>query len=161
MKLRKDFSLPVHTEALAIMLEVTRGLFVICHLCNRVRHTHICWVMKYPSVPHTQRFCVTRMCQVVTSHTRSHGEWWVRLLLSTSDASCNLCRKLILFPVWHVKGQKNILLPVSWSLHLVFLFQDLYYDDSKVEFNVDAPNGVVMEGYLFKRASNAFKTWNR
>uniref|UniRef100_A0A3P8XGJ5 Arf-GAP with coiled-coil, ANK repeat and PH domain-containing protein n=1 Tax=Esox lucius TaxID=8010 RepID=A0A3P8XGJ5_ESOLU len=28
-------------------------------------------------------------------------------------------------------------------------------------FNVDAPNGVVMEGYLFKRASNAFKTWNR
>ncbi|KAM9344000.1 LOW QUALITY PROTEIN: arf-GAP with coiled-coil, ANK repeat and PH domain-containing protein 3 [Pholidichthys leucotaenia] len=35
------------------------------------------------------------------------------------------------------------------------------YDDSKVEYNVDAPNGVVMEGYLFKRASNAFKTWNR
>uniref|UniRef100_U3K3L6 Arf-GAP with coiled-coil, ANK repeat and PH domain-containing protein n=1 Tax=Ficedula albicollis TaxID=59894 RepID=U3K3L6_FICAL len=31
----------------------------------------------------------------------------------------------------------------------------------RVEFNVDAPNGVVMEGYLFKRASNAFKTWNR
>uniref|UniRef100_A0A7N8WUY6 Arf-GAP with coiled-coil, ANK repeat and PH domain-containing protein n=1 Tax=Mastacembelus armatus TaxID=205130 RepID=A0A7N8WUY6_9TELE len=29
------------------------------------------------------------------------------------------------------------------------------------EFNVDAPNGVVMEGYLFKRSSNAFKTWNR
>ncbi|CAL9703205.1 unnamed protein product [Knipowitschia caucasica] len=38
---------------------------------------------------------------------------------------------------------------------------DFSYDDSKVEFNVDAPNGVVMEGYLFKRASNAFKTWNR
>ncbi|NXW82145.1 ACAP3 protein, partial [Alopecoenas beccarii] len=42
-----------------------------------------------------------------------------------------------------------------------FCFQDFSYDDSKVEFNVDAPNGVVMEGYLFKRASNAFKTWNR
>ncbi|NWI84703.1 ACAP3 protein, partial [Pitta sordida] len=42
----------------------------------------------------------------------------------------------------------------------VFL-KDFSYDDSKVEFNVDAPNGVVMEGYLFKRASNAFKTWNR
>ncbi|NXI71079.1 ACAP3 protein, partial [Anseranas semipalmata] len=42
-----------------------------------------------------------------------------------------------------------------------FYFQDFSYDDSKVEFNVDAPNGVVMEGYLFKRASNAFKTWNR
>ncbi|NXN82284.1 ACAP3 protein, partial [Bombycilla garrulus] len=46
------------------------------------------------------------------------------------------------------------------SLCLSF-FQDFSYDDSKVEFNVDAPNGVVMEGYLFKRASNAFKTWNR
>ncbi|KAM8864398.1 arf-GAP with coiled-coil, ANK repeat and PH domain-containing protein 3 isoform 2-T2 [Spinachia spinachia] len=41
------------------------------------------------------------------------------------------------------------------------LMQDFSYDDSKVEFNVDSPNGVVMEGYLFKRASNAFKTWNR
>uniref|UniRef100_A0A8C4UQE3 Arf-GAP with coiled-coil, ANK repeat and PH domain-containing protein n=1 Tax=Falco tinnunculus TaxID=100819 RepID=A0A8C4UQE3_FALTI len=41
------------------------------------------------------------------------------------------------------------------------LLQDFSCDDSKVEFNVDAPNGVVMEGYLFKRASNAFKTWNR
>uniref|UniRef100_A0A8K9X6Q6 Arf-GAP with coiled-coil, ANK repeat and PH domain-containing protein n=1 Tax=Oncorhynchus mykiss TaxID=8022 RepID=A0A8K9X6Q6_ONCMY len=39
--------------------------------------------------------------------------------------------------------------------------EDFSYDDNKVEFNVDAPNGVVMEGYLFKRASNAFKTWNR
>ncbi|XP_040059697.2 arf-GAP with coiled-coil, ANK repeat and PH domain-containing protein 3 isoform X2 [Gasterosteus aculeatus] len=41
------------------------------------------------------------------------------------------------------------------------LMQDFSYDDTKLEFNVDAPNGVVMEGYLFKRASNAFKTWNR
>ncbi|XP_029434250.1 arf-GAP with coiled-coil, ANK repeat and PH domain-containing protein 3 isoform X2 [Rhinatrema bivittatum] len=41
------------------------------------------------------------------------------------------------------------------------LLQDFSYDESKVEFNIDAPNGVVMEGYLFKRASNAFKTWNR
>nr|XP_031362553.1 arf-GAP with coiled-coil, ANK repeat and PH domain-containing protein 3 [Lonchura striata domestica] len=41
------------------------------------------------------------------------------------------------------------------------LLQDFSYDDPKMEFNVDAPNGVVMEGYLFKRASNAFKTWNR
>uniref|UniRef100_A0A671RBI4 Arf-GAP with coiled-coil, ANK repeat and PH domain-containing protein n=1 Tax=Sinocyclocheilus anshuiensis TaxID=1608454 RepID=A0A671RBI4_9TELE len=38
---------------------------------------------------------------------------------------------------------------------------DFVYDDPKLEFNVDAPNGLVMEGYLFKRASNAFKTWNR
>ncbi|KAL1007797.1 hypothetical protein UPYG_G00091710 [Umbra pygmaea] len=41
------------------------------------------------------------------------------------------------------------------------LMQDFSYDDNKVEFNLDAPNGVVMEGYLFKRASNAFKSWNR
>ncbi|XP_056279993.1 arf-GAP with coiled-coil, ANK repeat and PH domain-containing protein 3 isoform X2 [Pseudoliparis swirei] len=41
------------------------------------------------------------------------------------------------------------------------LMQDFSNDDSKVEFDVDSPNGVVMEGYLFKRASNAFKTWNR
>uniref|UniRef100_A0A8C2DB99 Arf-GAP with coiled-coil, ANK repeat and PH domain-containing protein n=1 Tax=Cyprinus carpio TaxID=7962 RepID=A0A8C2DB99_CYPCA len=38
---------------------------------------------------------------------------------------------------------------------------DFAYEDPKLEFNVDAPNGLVMEGYLFKRASNAFKTWNR
>ncbi|KAF5895897.1 arf-GAP with coiled-coil, ANK repeat and PH domain-containing protein 3-like isoform X2, partial [Clarias magur] len=41
------------------------------------------------------------------------------------------------------------------------LMQDFTCDDSKVEFNVDAPNGIVMEGYLFKRSTNAFKTWNR
>uniref|UniRef100_A0A8C0C6P0 Arf-GAP with coiled-coil, ANK repeat and PH domain-containing protein n=1 Tax=Balaenoptera musculus TaxID=9771 RepID=A0A8C0C6P0_BALMU len=41
------------------------------------------------------------------------------------------------------------------------LLQDFSYDEPKVEFDVDAPSGVVMEGYLFKRASNAFKTWNR
>uniref|UniRef100_A0A669R165 Arf-GAP with coiled-coil, ANK repeat and PH domain-containing protein n=1 Tax=Phasianus colchicus TaxID=9054 RepID=A0A669R165_PHACC len=45
--------------------------------------------------------------------------------------------------------------------HAMIQQRDFSYDDSKVEFNVDAPNGVVMEGYLFKRASNAFKTWNR
>ncbi|KAI4887929.1 hypothetical protein NFI96_022445 [Prochilodus magdalenae] len=45
--------------------------------------------------------------------------------------------------------------------HATIQQRDFSYDDPKVEFNVDAPNGVVMEGYLFKRASNAFKTWNR
>uniref|UniRef100_A0A3Q0SF90 Arf-GAP with coiled-coil, ANK repeat and PH domain-containing protein n=1 Tax=Amphilophus citrinellus TaxID=61819 RepID=A0A3Q0SF90_AMPCI len=45
--------------------------------------------------------------------------------------------------------------------HATIQQRDFSYDDSKMEFNVDAPNGVVMEGYLFKRASNAFKTWNR
>ncbi|KAL6035362.1 hypothetical protein STEG23_036386 [Scotinomys teguina] len=38
---------------------------------------------------------------------------------------------------------------------------DFSSDDSQLEYNVDAANGIVMEGYLFKRASNAFKTWNR
>uniref|UniRef100_A0A3P9H3T7 Arf-GAP with coiled-coil, ANK repeat and PH domain-containing protein n=1 Tax=Oryzias latipes TaxID=8090 RepID=A0A3P9H3T7_ORYLA len=55
----------------------------------------------------------------------------------------------------HVKRLKMKL--CCWRDHS----SDFSYDDSKVEFNVDAPNGVVMEGYLFKRASNAFKTWNR
>ncbi|XP_061731336.1 arf-GAP with coiled-coil, ANK repeat and PH domain-containing protein 3-like isoform X3 [Nerophis ophidion] len=41
------------------------------------------------------------------------------------------------------------------------LMQDFSYDEPKLELKVEAPNGVVMEGYLFKRASNAFKTWNR
>ncbi|XP_038673148.1 arf-GAP with coiled-coil, ANK repeat and PH domain-containing protein 2-like isoform X3 [Scyliorhinus canicula] len=39
--------------------------------------------------------------------------------------------------------------------------QDFSSDDPKIEFNIDAANGIVMEGYLYKRASNAFKTWNR
>ncbi|MCI4383351.1 hypothetical protein PGIGA_G00025490 [Pangasianodon gigas] len=39
--------------------------------------------------------------------------------------------------------------------------QDYSNDDTKLEYNVDAENGIIMEGYLFKRASNAFKTWNR
>uniref|UniRef100_A0A8D3C496 Arf-GAP with coiled-coil, ANK repeat and PH domain-containing protein n=1 Tax=Scophthalmus maximus TaxID=52904 RepID=A0A8D3C496_SCOMX len=38
--------------------------------------------------------------------------------------------------------------------HALIQQRDFSYDDHKLEFNVDAPNGVVMEGYLFKRASN-------
>uniref|UniRef100_A0A8C5ASE2 Arf-GAP with coiled-coil, ANK repeat and PH domain-containing protein n=1 Tax=Gadus morhua TaxID=8049 RepID=A0A8C5ASE2_GADMO len=38
---------------------------------------------------------------------------------------------------------------------------DFSNDDTKLEYNVDAEKGIAMEGYLFKRASNAFKTWNR
>ncbi|KAJ8258111.1 hypothetical protein GJAV_G00193270 [Gymnothorax javanicus] len=45
--------------------------------------------------------------------------------------------------------------------HATIQQRDFSCDETKVDFNVDAPNGVVMEGYLFKRASNAFKTWNR
>uniref|UniRef100_A0A8C5B6U3 Arf-GAP with coiled-coil, ANK repeat and PH domain-containing protein n=1 Tax=Gadus morhua TaxID=8049 RepID=A0A8C5B6U3_GADMO len=41
--------------------------------------------------------------------------------------------------------------------HATIQQRDFSYEDSKAEFNVDAPNGVVMEGYLFKRASNAKK----
>ncbi|XP_038642944.1 arf-GAP with coiled-coil, ANK repeat and PH domain-containing protein 1 isoform X2 [Scyliorhinus canicula] len=45
--------------------------------------------------------------------------------------------------------------------HAAIKQKDVFYDDLVVEFNMEAPNGVVMEGYLYKRASNAFKTWNR
>uniref|UniRef100_A0A673HK99 Arf-GAP with coiled-coil, ANK repeat and PH domain-containing protein n=1 Tax=Sinocyclocheilus rhinocerous TaxID=307959 RepID=A0A673HK99_9TELE len=38
---------------------------------------------------------------------------------------------------------------------------DVLYDDSIMDFSPDAPNGIAMEGYLYKRASNAFKTWSR
>uniref|UniRef100_A0A3B4YXD3 Arf-GAP with coiled-coil, ANK repeat and PH domain-containing protein n=1 Tax=Seriola lalandi dorsalis TaxID=1841481 RepID=A0A3B4YXD3_SERLL len=40
-------------------------------------------------------------------------------------------------------------------------FLDVSYDDSIMDFNADAANGIAMEGYLYKRASNAFKTWSR
>ncbi|XP_062868619.1 arf-GAP with coiled-coil, ANK repeat and PH domain-containing protein 2-like [Trichomycterus rosablanca] len=45
--------------------------------------------------------------------------------------------------------------------HSTIQQKDYSNDDTKLEYNVDAENGVIMEGYLFKRASNAFKTWNR
>ncbi|XP_040203656.1 arf-GAP with coiled-coil, ANK repeat and PH domain-containing protein 2 [Rana temporaria] len=45
--------------------------------------------------------------------------------------------------------------------HSTIQQKGLSADDSSYECNEDAENGVVMEGYLFKRASNAFKTWNR
>ncbi|XP_075058350.1 arf-GAP with coiled-coil, ANK repeat and PH domain-containing protein 2 isoform X3 [Mixophyes fleayi] len=45
--------------------------------------------------------------------------------------------------------------------HSTIQQKGLSADDSNLECNVDADNGIVMEGYLFKRASNAFKTWNR
>ncbi|XP_062859495.1 serine/threonine-protein kinase pim-1-like [Trichomycterus rosablanca] len=40
-------------------------------------------------------------------------------------------------------------------------FQDVCGVETEPEGSVDAENQTVMEGYLFKRASNVFKTWNR
>ncbi|KAK7162554.1 hypothetical protein R3I93_006779 [Phoxinus phoxinus] len=45
--------------------------------------------------------------------------------------------------------------------HSTIQQMDFSTEDSKLEYNVDTDNGIAMEGYLFKRASNAFKTWNR
>ncbi|XP_028654236.2 arf-GAP with coiled-coil, ANK repeat and PH domain-containing protein 1 isoform X1 [Erpetoichthys calabaricus] len=45
--------------------------------------------------------------------------------------------------------------------HTMVKQKDISFDDSMVEFSSDAPNGIAMEGYLYKRASNAFKTWSR
>ncbi|XP_062849543.1 arf-GAP with coiled-coil, ANK repeat and PH domain-containing protein 2 [Trichomycterus rosablanca] len=39
--------------------------------------------------------------------------------------------------------------------------QDFSSEDCRLQVSVDCDDGVMMEGYLFKRASNAFKTWNR
>lgn len=59
-------------------------------------------------------------------------------------------------------SSQRLLLFLIFLLLLRFLLrQDVSGEDPKAEFDVDAPSGVVMEGYLFKRASNAFKTWNR
>uniref|UniRef100_A0A4W4FVW3 Arf-GAP with coiled-coil, ANK repeat and PH domain-containing protein n=1 Tax=Electrophorus electricus TaxID=8005 RepID=A0A4W4FVW3_ELEEL len=52
----------------------------------------------------------------------------------------------------------------KWDMevkHSTIRKKDYSNDDTKLEYNVDADSGIVMEGYLFKRASNAFKTWNR
>ncbi|XP_076843422.1 LOW QUALITY PROTEIN: arf-GAP with coiled-coil, ANK repeat and PH domain-containing protein 1 [Brachyhypopomus gauderio] len=45
--------------------------------------------------------------------------------------------------------------------HAAIKKKDMSYDDSLMDFNPDAANGIAMEGYLYKRASNAFKTWSR
>uniref|UniRef100_H3DDP4 Arf-GAP with coiled-coil, ANK repeat and PH domain-containing protein n=1 Tax=Tetraodon nigroviridis TaxID=99883 RepID=H3DDP4_TETNG len=45
--------------------------------------------------------------------------------------------------------------------HCTIQQKDFSNDDTRLEYNVDTDNGIAMEGYLFKRASNAFKTWNR
>lgn len=45
--------------------------------------------------------------------------------------------------------------------HAAVKKKDMSYDDLIMDFSPDAPNGIVMEGYLYKRASNAFKTWSR
>ncbi|TRY96358.1 hypothetical protein DNTS_000523 [Danionella cerebrum] len=45
--------------------------------------------------------------------------------------------------------------------HCAVKKKDVSYDDSIMDFSPDAPNGIAMEGYLYKRASNAFKTWSR
>uniref|UniRef100_G3Q6R0 Arf-GAP with coiled-coil, ANK repeat and PH domain-containing protein n=1 Tax=Gasterosteus aculeatus TaxID=69293 RepID=G3Q6R0_GASAC len=45
--------------------------------------------------------------------------------------------------------------------HAAIKKKDVSYDDSIMDFNADAANGIPMEGYLYKRASNAFKTWSR
>ncbi|MCI4377297.1 hypothetical protein PGIGA_G00201840 [Pangasianodon gigas] len=39
--------------------------------------------------------------------------------------------------------------------------KDETYDESILDFSPDASSGIAMEGYLYKRASNAFKTWSR
>uniref|UniRef100_A0A8C9SK24 Arf-GAP with coiled-coil, ANK repeat and PH domain-containing protein n=1 Tax=Scleropages formosus TaxID=113540 RepID=A0A8C9SK24_SCLFO len=45
--------------------------------------------------------------------------------------------------------------------HAAIKTKDMSYDDSIMDFSPDAASGIAMEGYLYKRASNAFKTWSR
>ncbi|XP_041926362.1 arf-GAP with coiled-coil, ANK repeat and PH domain-containing protein 1 [Alosa sapidissima] len=45
--------------------------------------------------------------------------------------------------------------------HAAIKKKDMSHDDSIMDYCADAATGIVMEGYLYKRASNAFKTWSR
>ncbi|XP_031440502.1 arf-GAP with coiled-coil, ANK repeat and PH domain-containing protein 1 isoform X2 [Clupea harengus] len=45
--------------------------------------------------------------------------------------------------------------------HAAIKKKDMSYDDSIMDYCADSATGIVMEGYLYKRASNAFKTWSR
>lgn len=45
--------------------------------------------------------------------------------------------------------------------HVAIKKKDITYDDSIMDYCADSATGIVMEGYLYKRASNAFKTWSR
>uniref|UniRef100_K7G2D2 Arf-GAP with coiled-coil, ANK repeat and PH domain-containing protein n=1 Tax=Pelodiscus sinensis TaxID=13735 RepID=K7G2D2_PELSI len=45
--------------------------------------------------------------------------------------------------------------------HAMIKQKDLSQDEAVLEGRREALEGVVMEGYLYKRASNAFKTWSR
>uniref|UniRef100_A0A8C8S7S5 Arf-GAP with coiled-coil, ANK repeat and PH domain-containing protein n=1 Tax=Pelusios castaneus TaxID=367368 RepID=A0A8C8S7S5_9SAUR len=45
--------------------------------------------------------------------------------------------------------------------HAMIKQKDLSQDEGVLEGRGEAPDAVVMEGYLYKRASNAFKTWSR
>uniref|UniRef100_UPI00358F3F60 arf-GAP with coiled-coil, ANK repeat and PH domain-containing protein 2-like isoform X2 n=1 Tax=Myxine glutinosa TaxID=7769 RepID=UPI00358F3F60 len=71
---------------------------------------------------------------------------------------------------FHVLPSPCVHLDVSLSFFTTFIccscFSILFLEDpcwreATMEFRPDLPQGVVLEGYLFKRASNAFKTWNR
>ncbi|XP_062846326.1 aurora kinase-like [Trichomycterus rosablanca] len=57
---------------------------------------------------------------------------------------CSLC---LCWPFGRVRSQTS--------------FQDVCGGETEPEGSVDAENQIVMEGYLFRRASNVFKTWNR
>lgn len=51
----------------------------------------------------------------------------------------------------------HFLLFFSKHAHEIFNFQEVYQLPTGIPTDPD----VVMEGYLMKRATNAFKTWNR
>ncbi|CAG5864291.1 unnamed protein product [Menidia menidia] len=71
-----------------------------------------------------------------------------------------LCRELDQLVVDAAKEKRDMEQKHS-TIQQKAAIQDFSHDDTKLEYNVDADNGIAMEGYLFKRASNAFKTWNR
>ncbi|XP_066544630.1 arf-GAP with coiled-coil, ANK repeat and PH domain-containing protein 2 [Amia ocellicauda] len=52
----------------------------------------------------------------------------------------------------------------KWDIeqnHSTIQQEDISMNETKVDHSTDTDNGIAMEGYLFKRAHNRFKTWQR
>lgn len=118
-------------------LEANFTWIILC-LRNNLHHTHICWVMKCPSVPHRKMACKSHAYtdQHVTVSAWSHNVGWFGWLMdcmySTVHTECHwysrnsahatsLLQKrnkcfVFFFCSWQLKGWNNILPAISGLL---------------------------------------------
>lgn len=119
-------------------LEANFAWIILC-LCNNLRHTHICWVMKCPSVPHRtmacnllyvhgltrDRFHMIAQCVMIWSVNGLYVQYSAHrmLLVFQEQHTCSFfATESVLFPVWQLKGWNNILPAISCSVNL-FVWQ--------------------------------------